>query len=175
MPFTKQDVAAIEKELLPAKLADIPENGEAISMYVIAHKLPETIDGVRIAIKALTHSLVWDVAPKAAKPIPQQGKRDDRKDTERASAIKEANEKILAQKKVDEENFKTAAEVIAHYLPIDNRGRIEHAKQERNQAALRAMVEKAKQEKYSSADVLAAVRREVAKMYEVDEKARVNL
>jgi hypothetical protein len=178
-PEQKTAVLALMKDfaarLAPAKLKDTNRNGLLLADWVNVNRGGiQSAENLYAAANALYKTLDWQTKP-------EKLLRDEReqkvatitpafKQTEEFSAKIKAGEVADAKKKKDAEARKQIESAITAFQPIKD-GRIQYGLQAAQQDRLRRYV---KQEEVRNADptsILEQVRKEVARLYSVAERA----
>jgi hypothetical protein len=123
-----------KQRIKPAVLADVPDNGNLISAYVLRNKLAPSSDNFCKAVNALYESLRWVVKP--AKLLLLEGNKKPvaitnalKDEAARAEVVRagEQRDKEAAERSKLIEQCKS---VIAGYLPYTKSGRIDFREQE---------------------------------------------
>lgn len=166
-----------QARILPAKLADSPVNGLALSKYMLENGLQPTADNFYAAINALVSvpgSLTWVVKPAKLIAIEQNSRpatfESAQKSLENWAAKVKAGEIADAKKKADAEAIKKIEAAINNYAPIDIRG-LSFGKQATEQARLRAYVRQELARNASPQSIFEQVEKEISRLYAADEKS----
>lgn len=174
-----------EKQILPAKMKPIAENGTLLFSWLVKNGIASqdsilrgdvTVEDFVRASKAIVGSLVWEVKPKLLVGIEtakkgMQGERNDKKDTVAAAAEKKKVEEATAQSEADAKNFKTIAIAIHAFYPTTRFGVLDEARQKAERKRLTDWVASLKG-KYASEAILKALLAEIGKLYEKETKSR---
>ncbi len=178
-PSASPEVLAVIKEfkerLLPAKLKDTVLNGQLLAVWCNAHKGGvASAENMYEATKSIYASLEWDVPP-AVLVRDQNENRVNvvvpafKQNDEFAAKIK-AGEVADAKKKKDVDARKQIESVITAFQPIKD-GRIQYGLQAAQQERLRRYVAQETARNADPTSILEQVRKEIARLYSVAERA----
>jgi len=169
--------AEFEKRLLPAKLKPSVENYTFIEMALRERGLPRTSENMMKVANAFLQQLDWEKAPAklvamraGSKPFLEQQKSAVKEENTFVDKVR-AGEKADAYQKAQKDAERQIELLISNFMPVNKRGAIDYALQERVQKSLQQQFEKHKKNGADLTKVAEATSNEIQRVYRELEKA----